>query len=145
MARKFSNVPDFLQLIGLSAWICLIVQTGYGLGKHGLFIPIADRIKFEEITFWKTVFSDGVAMGLLRISMAISLLRLKRDLKWYKWSLYAVMGKRILYSLDLHFVAAAHSILSSLCGAVLYPGHCLVVRVLHSFLGMVGVPVDEPL
>lgn len=74
------------------AWICLILQIPYGLGRHGLIIPVEDRIKFEQITFWKTVFSDGFAMGLLRLSMAISLLRLKSDLTWYRWSLFAVMG-----------------------------------------------------
>jgi ABC-type nickel/cobalt efflux system permease component RcnA len=70
----------------------LVLQIPYGLGRHGLVVPVEDRTKFEEITFWKTVFSDGFAMGLLRISMAISLLRLKKDLKWYRWSLFAVMG-----------------------------------------------------
>jgi ABC-type nickel/cobalt efflux system permease component RcnA len=70
----------------------LVLQIPYGLGRHGYVVSVADRTRFEEITFWKTVFSDGVALGLLRISMAISLLRLKRDLKWYRWSLFAVMG-----------------------------------------------------
>jgi len=103
MVRAF-GVDDGLiiaaALLGLSAWICLVVQTQYGLGKHAVFTPIDDRKKFEEITFWKTVFSDGVAMGLLRISMALSLMRLKRDLKWYKWSLYAVIAFVVLYSIQ---------------------------------------------
>ncbi|GKT40315.1 uncharacterized protein ColSpa_00496 [Colletotrichum spaethianum] len=79
-------------ILALAAWICLILQIPYGLGRHSLTIPTEDRIDFERITFWKTVLSDGIAMGLLRISMAISLLRLKRDLNWYRWSLYAVIG-----------------------------------------------------
>jgi len=57
-----------------------------------MVVPVEDRIKFEKITFWKTVISDGFALGLLRVSMAISLLRLQKDLKWYRWSLYEVMG-----------------------------------------------------
>ncbi|KAK1975023.1 hypothetical protein LZ30DRAFT_536072, partial [Colletotrichum cereale] len=40
------------------------------------------------------------AMGLLRISMAISLLRLNKDLKWYRWSLYGVTGFVIAYSIQ---------------------------------------------
>jgi hypothetical protein len=83
------------------SWICLVLQIPYGLGRHGLIVPTEDRIKFEEITFWKTVFSDGVAMGLLRVSMAISLLRLKKDLQWYRWSLFAVMGMLLLLLLLL--------------------------------------------
>ena len=124
------------------AWICLILQIPYGLGRHGLVIPIPDRIKFEQITFWKTVFSDGVAMGLLRLSMAISLLRLKSDLNWYRWSLFAVMGTLLLPLLSLCWILTALNRLR--CG-VLDPGHCLVVRLLHAVLGVVGVPVDEPI
>ncbi len=55
-------------------------------------LTVEERTEFEHIGFWKTVLSDGVAMGLLRISMAISLLRLKSDLKWYRYSLFAVVG-----------------------------------------------------
>ncbi|KAL8369498.1 hypothetical protein RB595_000020 [Gaeumannomyces hyphopodioides] len=87
-------------LLALGSWICLILQVPYGLGRHGLTIPSHDRVRFEEITFWKTVLSDGVALGLLRISMAISLLRLKKDLAWYRWSLYGVMGFVVLYSIQ---------------------------------------------
>jgi hypothetical protein len=124
------------------AWICLILQIPYGLGRHGLVVPIPDRIKFEQITFWKTVFSDGVAMGLLRLSMAISLLRLKSDLNWYRWSLFAVMGTLLLPLLLLRWILTALNRLR--CG-VLDPGHCLVVRLLHAVLGVVGVPMAEPI
>ncbi|KAK4040002.1 hypothetical protein C8A01DRAFT_16056 [Parachaetomium inaequale] len=103
MIRAF-GVDDALIVascaLALMSWICLVLQIPYGLGRHGLVIPTEDRIKFEEITFWKTVFSDGVAMGLLRVSMAISLLRLKKDLQWYRWSLFAVMGFVVAYSIQ---------------------------------------------
>ncbi len=87
-----------LKALALMSWICLVLQIPYGLGRHGLVIPTEDRIKFERITFWKTVFSDGFALGLLRVSMAISLLRLKSDLRWYRWSLFAVIGELCLIS-----------------------------------------------
>ncbi|KAK4247045.1 hypothetical protein C7999DRAFT_14847 [Corynascus novoguineensis] len=103
MVRAF-GIDDALILmacaLALMSWICLVLQIPHGLGRHGLVVPVDERIKFEQITFWKTVFSDGVAMGLLRISMAISLLRLKRDLKWYRWSLFAVMGFVVAYSIQ---------------------------------------------
>lgn len=86
--------------LALGSWICLVLQIPYGLGHHGLTIPVEDRVKFEHISFWKTVLSDGVALGLLRISMAISLLRLNRELKWYRWSLYAIIGFVIAYSIQ---------------------------------------------
>ncbi|KAF4835479.1 hypothetical protein CGCSCA4_v012630 [Colletotrichum siamense] len=88
------------KLLALASWICLVLQIPHGLGRHAATIAIDERIKFEQITFWKTVISDGVAMGLLRISMAYTLLRLKRDLNWYRWSLYAVMGFVVAYSIQ---------------------------------------------
>ncbi|OBR04797.1 Integral membrane protein [Colletotrichum higginsianum IMI 349063] len=81
-----------LRAFGAEDALIIVAVIPYGLGRHGLTIPTEDRIDFERITFWKTVLSDGVAMGLLRISMAISLLRLKKDLNWYRWSLYALIG-----------------------------------------------------
>ncbi|KAK1638546.1 hypothetical protein BDP81DRAFT_305116, partial [Colletotrichum phormii] len=87
-------------IFALVSWVCLVLQIPYGLGRHGTTIPTEDRIEFEQISFWKTVLSDGVAMGLLRVSMAISLLRLKRDLQWYRWSLYAVIGFVVAYSIQ---------------------------------------------
>ncbi|KAM0287663.1 hypothetical protein ACHAQH_000192 [Verticillium albo-atrum] len=103
MVRAF-GIDDALIIaataLALGSWICLILQIPYGLGRHNLVIPIEDRQKFEQITFWKTVISDGFALGLLRISMAISLLRLKRDLKWYRWSIYAVIGFVVAYSIQ---------------------------------------------
>lgn len=86
-----------LKALALGSWICLVLQIPYGLGRHGPVVSVADRTVFEHIGFWKTVFSDGVAMGLLRVSMAISLLRLKSDLKWYRWSLFAVVGELSLF------------------------------------------------
>ncbi|AEO68612.1 e0629435-eb59-45cf-9678-2ab46b64b916 [Thermothielavioides terrestris] len=103
MVRAF-GVDDALIILAcalaLMSWICLVLQIPYGLGRHAVVIPVENRIKFERITFWKTVFSDGFALGLLRISMAISLLRLKKDLRWYRWSLFAVMVFVVLYSIQ---------------------------------------------
>ncbi|KZL65600.1 integral membrane protein [Colletotrichum incanum] len=82
------------------AWICLVLQIPHGLGRHDLKVSTKDRMDFERIAFWKTVLSDGVAMGLLRISMATSLLRLNRDLNWYRWSLYTVIGFVVAYSIQ---------------------------------------------
>ncbi|KEZ39579.1 hypothetical protein SAPIO_CDS9485 [Scedosporium apiospermum] len=52
-------------LLALASWICLILQIPYGLGRHGMVVPVEDRIKFEKITFWKTVISDGFALGFV--------------------------------------------------------------------------------
>lgn len=44
--------------------------------------------------------TDGFAMGFLRISMALSLMRLNREIKWYKYSLYAIIVFVVLYTIQ---------------------------------------------
>ena len=72
--------------------------------------------------------------------MAISLLRLKSDLKWYRYSLFAVMGM-----FPLAYLSPGTYCLCSLCRGVLNPSHCLVVCLLHAIFGVVGVPMAEPI
>lgn len=87
-------------ILALGSWICLFLQIPYGLGRHAIVISIEHRTKLEQINFWKAVMSDGFALGVLRISVAISLLRLSRDTKWYRWSLYAVIVFVVLYTIQ---------------------------------------------
>ncbi|KDN64883.1 hypothetical protein CSUB01_09044 [Colletotrichum sublineola] len=98
--RIYSRVI-ILKVFRVEDALIVIAVVPHGLGRHFQTIKTEDRTKFERITFWKTVISDGVAMGLLRISMAISLLRLHKDLKWYRWSLYGLIA-------DWAFVTAKH-------------------------------------
>lgn len=136
----------FRQLLALGSWICLVLQIPYGLGRHGPTISVDDRTHFEHISFWKTVLSDGFALGLLRISMAITLLRLARDRNWYRWSLYAVigMGSPVPGLVSTVSVGLQATPSYRLRHRVLYPSHRLAIRLLHPVLGMVGVPMDEP-
>ncbi|KAL2255685.1 hypothetical protein VTK26DRAFT_2895 [Humicola hyalothermophila] len=103
MVRAF-GVDDGL-IIGagvcaLISWICLVLQKAHGLGRHAVVLSYEERVTFERIGYWKAFFSDGLAMGLLRISMAISLMRLNKDIKWYRYSLYAVIVFVTLYTLE---------------------------------------------
>ncbi|KAK4142488.1 uncharacterized protein C8A04DRAFT_13202 [Dichotomopilus funicola] len=103
MVRAF-GVDDGLIIaaaaLALMSWICLVLQVPYGLGRHGYVVPVEDRIHFEHIGFWKAVFSDGFALGLLRVSVAVTLLRLNQEIKWYRWSLYAVIAFVVAYSIQ---------------------------------------------
>ncbi|KAH8170189.1 integral membrane protein [Sarocladium implicatum] len=87
-------------LLALGSWVCLILQIPHGLGRHGIVIPFEDRVQFERLNFIKAVMSDGLAVGILRISMAISLLRLSRDTKWYRWSLSAIIVFVVCYTIQ---------------------------------------------
>ncbi|KAK0391542.1 hypothetical protein NLU13_1042 [Sarocladium strictum] len=89
-----------VRAFGIDDALIVVVIIPYGLGRHGVVIPVADRTKMEQINFWKTVISDGFGLGILRISMAISLLRLNRDTKWYRWSLLSVIVFVILYTIQ---------------------------------------------
>ncbi|KAK8024546.1 hypothetical protein PG993_012612 [Apiospora rasikravindrae] len=103
MVKSFGLDDGFITLsvlIALGSWICLCLQVPYGLGRHGLAIPPEQRIHFEHISFWKTVMTDGFAMGFLRISMALSLMRLNREIKWYRYSLYAIIVFVVLYTIQ---------------------------------------------
>ncbi|KAK7971542.1 hypothetical protein PG989_016558 [Apiospora arundinis] len=103
MVKSFGLDDGFIilsVLIALGSWICLCLQVPYGLGRHGLVIPTEQRMHFEHISFWKTVMTDGFAMGFLRVSMALSLMRLNREIKWYKYSLYAIIVFVVLYTIQ---------------------------------------------
>lgn len=134
-----------MQLLALGSWICLVLQIPFGLGRHGPTLSVEDRTNFEHISFWKTVLSDGVALGLLRISMAITLLRLARDRNWYRWSLYAMIGMVPSFTIFSPIIYTNPILIFRVRCRVLYPGNCLAVCLLHAIFRMVGVSVDEPL
>ena len=81
----------------------------YGLGRHAVVIPDDDRMHMEEIGFWRAFFFAGIGLGVLRISVATTLLRLNKDLKWYRWSLYGVMGSSIAPSVPSDSIVAGIS------------------------------------
>ena len=46
-----------------------------------------------EAQWYESVLEASFAFGFLKISIALSLLRLNRGGKWYKWILWALIGK----------------------------------------------------
>jgi hypothetical protein len=56
-----------------------------------------DGEAFDHIAFWQSIISAIAALGLLKISIALFLLRLSNN-KWYSRSLWALIGFVSFYS-----------------------------------------------
>lgn len=82
-----------MQLCATGGWICFALQGQYGLGHHTETISAADLVMMTQIGFWLSVVSAGAALGLLKIAIALSLLRFANVVPWYKWSLWVTIGE----------------------------------------------------
>ncbi|RYO86468.1 hypothetical protein DL766_008129 [Monosporascus sp. MC13-8B] len=67
-----------------------IIQISHGLGKHQDTIDRAHYKIFQHAAFWQSVISATASLTFLKVSIALSLLRLGFS-KWYKWSLWAII------------------------------------------------------
>ncbi|KAJ0164978.1 hypothetical protein CTA2_12716, partial [Colletotrichum tanaceti] len=83
----------------IGGWSIFIVQADHGLGKHSRTIDKkSDYVTFQHASFWQTIISATAALMWLKLSIALGLLRLSTT-KWFKWSLYAILGITLFYSL----------------------------------------------
>ncbi|KAK1454354.1 hypothetical protein CCUS01_10471 [Colletotrichum cuscutae] len=74
-------------------WISFVIQAQYGLGKHFSTIDKKyDYIVFNHVAFWQAIISAAGALMFLKVSIALSLLRLSKT-GWYKWALWSTIGK----------------------------------------------------
>ncbi|KAF2825008.1 hypothetical protein CC86DRAFT_468265 [Ophiobolus disseminans] len=94
---KDDAVIGMASLAGLGGWICFIVQGYHGLGRHTKIISSGDLIAFDRIGFFMSLLSALTALSLLKISIALFLLRLSKS-KWYSRSLWALIGLICVYS-----------------------------------------------
>lgn len=72
--------------------IIFICQAYNGLGRHYETISAAEFTQFLKLSFVQSIVAHITALALLKISVALSLLRLSRS-RWYTWSLWALIGK----------------------------------------------------
>ncbi|KAK3319592.1 hypothetical protein B0T19DRAFT_404161 [Cercophora scortea] len=83
------------QIGGLAAWI-LGCKNGYG--RHQDTIDRPQFIILLEAQFVQSVVEASFAFGFLKISIALSLLRLSRS-KWYKWIIWGLVAFTCIYTL----------------------------------------------
>lgn len=75
-------------LCSIGTWILYIYKGAHGVGRHDAYISAEDSIKLTEADFWQVILSSALGMALLKISIALNLLRLSPS-KWYSWCLWA--------------------------------------------------------
>lgn len=74
---------------GLAAWI---VGCRHGYGHHQDTIPPDQFVVLLAAQFFQSVIEASFAFGFLKISIALSLLRLSKG-TWYQYILWALIGK----------------------------------------------------
>ncbi|KAI9152192.1 hypothetical protein HJFPF1_09418 [Paramyrothecium foliicola] len=91
-APKLDDVFMILATLGaFGGMICIILQAPRGLGRHRQIIT-DDNFKTLRLLNWVYSLSCVVVcFSLLKISIALSLLRLSR-VRWYVYSLYALIA-----------------------------------------------------
>ncbi|KAK3367647.1 hypothetical protein B0H63DRAFT_84733 [Podospora didyma] len=80
---------------GLVAWI---VACKNGSGRHQDTIKGPNLVVILEAQFFQSVIEACFAFGFLKISIAMSLLRLSRG-TWYKWMLWGLVAFTCFYTL----------------------------------------------
>lgn len=75
----------------IGGMIIFICEAYDGLGRHWEVIGQAEFTQFLKLNFIQSIVAHITALALLKISVALSLLRLSRS-KWYSWSLWALIG-----------------------------------------------------
>ncbi|OHW96973.1 integral membrane protein [Colletotrichum incanum] len=86
-------------LCALGGWVIFVIQANYGLGKHYRTISDQDYMMFQKVGFWQSIISAGLAFMWLKISIALTLLRLSEKMaqRWYKWALWIMIGVTFFY------------------------------------------------
>nr|XP_036577748.1 uncharacterized protein CTRU02_12268 [Colletotrichum truncatum]KAF6784807.1 hypothetical protein CTRU02_12268 [Colletotrichum truncatum] len=84
-------------LCAAGGWVVFLIQANHGLGKHFLTINKKhDYVVYQKAGFWQSIISAGGAFMWLKVSIALSLLRLT-DSNWYKGALRATIAFTVVY------------------------------------------------
>jgi hypothetical protein len=110
IVKSASRDDLVMVLAGLGALgglICFALQGEHGLGRHFQAIAPDDFSELLKLNFVQSVVSHIVALGLLKISLSLSLLRLSRS-RWYTWSLWALIVFVTCYTVMACFTLFFH-------------------------------------
>lgn len=96
---RSDDVVMVLAAIGaLGGYIIYLSQIKYGLGRHAVLSSSEDKIEFSKLGYIQSIVVHIVALGLLKISLALSLLRLSRT-RWYSWALWSLIVFVVAYTI----------------------------------------------
>ncbi|KAF9880066.1 hypothetical protein CkaCkLH20_02020 [Colletotrichum karsti] len=100
---KTIGIDDYMMIMAAlcalgGGMVTFIIQAFYGLGKHKDTISTADNVEFSKVGFFQSIISAIAALAFLKISIALSLLRLSKN-SWYSRSLWALIVFVVLYTI----------------------------------------------
>ncbi|KXX78608.1 hypothetical protein MMYC01_204485 [Madurella mycetomatis] len=101
LVRSFGKDDVFMVLAvlcGIGGLISWIIACKHGYGRHADTIPPSNWVVLLAAQFFQSVIEASFAFGFLKISIALSLLRLSRG-TWYKWILWCLIGFTCIYTL----------------------------------------------
>jgi hypothetical protein len=88
---------------GLTELICFIVQGYHGLGRHQQTLSVSDLAAINQAVYYQTIISAVIAFALLKVSIALFLLRLGKNNAWFRRTLWALIAFIVVYSLFAFF------------------------------------------
>ncbi|KAI0191537.1 hypothetical protein EV127DRAFT_493266 [Xylaria flabelliformis] len=100
LAKAFGWDDGFMVGATLSAFVSYILyiyETQHGLGMHMVFVSADDLWKYGAASFAQTIL-NLLGLGLLKISLSFSLLRLSRG-KAFKWVLWGTIAFVTIYTI----------------------------------------------
>ncbi|KAL2255487.1 hypothetical protein VTK26DRAFT_3251 [Humicola hyalothermophila] len=101
LARSFGKDDVFMVLAllcGVGGLVTWILECNNGFGRHQDTIPPWEFRILIQAQFLQSVIEACFAFGFLKISIALSLLRLKTG-NWYKWILWILIAFTCFYTL----------------------------------------------
>ncbi|CAI0643224.1 unnamed protein product [Colletotrichum noveboracense] len=100
---KTIGLDDYMMIMAAlcalgGGMVIFIIQAQYGLGKHRDTISKLDYVEYSKVGFFQSIISAIAALAFLKISIALSLLRLSKN-PWYSRSLWALIVFVVLYTI----------------------------------------------
>ncbi len=91
-SRQGRGNTDAEELCGIAGWVTFVVQAQHGLGRHSDIISVEDTLINREALFFQSILVSNWAMCLVKVSIALNLLRFSNGTRWYFWSLWLIIG-----------------------------------------------------
>src|SRR3569833_1037055 len=88
-------------LFALGGWITFVIQGQHGLGRHQETLSINDSIIYLQMTFFYSILATDISMCLLKVSIALNLLRFTNGTRWCSRALWGVISMGYHSSLRL--------------------------------------------
>jgi hypothetical protein len=83
--------------------VSFIIQGYHGLGRHQQTLSESDLAAINQAVFFQSLIAAIVAYALLKISIALFLLRLGKNNTWFRRTLWAVIAFIVVYTLFAFF------------------------------------------